>query len=65
MSILCDLYVDDIQMASKNLEMITDNKGCLTLNFDMKDMGDASYVLRVKIHKVDLIGFLISRKRRT
>ena len=36
---------------SNNLEMITAIKGRLTSNFDMKNIGDASYVFEVKIHR--------------
>jgi len=38
-------------MASNDLEMIAATKGWLTSNFNMKDVGDASYVLRVKIYR--------------
>jgi len=38
-------------MTSNNLEMITATRGLLTSNFNMKNMGDASYVFGVKIHR--------------
>ena len=45
------LHVDDILMVSNDMEMIAITKGWLTSNFDMKDIGDANYVLGVKIHR--------------
>ena len=59
------LYVDDILMASNDLKIIAATKGWLTSNFNMKDVGDASYVLEVKIYRNLLRGFLVSRKRHT
>ncbi|KAH9685886.1 hypothetical protein KPL70_014146 [Citrus sinensis] len=43
------LYVDDILLATNNKEFVKTVKDLLYLNFDMKDMGKASYILRVKI----------------
>ena len=45
------LYVDDILMASNDLKIIAATKGWLTLNFNMEDVGDASYVLEEKIYR--------------
>ena len=39
-----------LMMASNDLEMIVTTKGQLISNFDIKDMGDASYVLEVEIY---------------
>jgi len=43
------LYVDDILLARNNLEMINATKQWLFSVFEMKDMGEARYVLGVKI----------------
>ena len=43
------LYVDDILLAGNNKVLIDSTKGWLSSNFEMKDMGEASYVLGVKI----------------
>jgi len=45
------LYAIDILMASNDLEMTAATKGRLASNFDINDMSDASYVLKVKIHR--------------
>ena len=45
------LYVNNILMVSNDLEMVAATKDWLLSNFGMKDMGDANYVLRVKIYK--------------
>jgi len=43
------LYVDDILLVVNNLEMINATKQWLSSVFEMKDMGEARYVLCVKI----------------
>lgn len=45
------LYVDDILLASNNLGMLHETKQFLAQNFDMKDMGEASYVIGIEIHR--------------
>jgi hypothetical protein len=44
------LYVDDILLASSDKNMLYETKSFLSSNFDMKDLGDASYVLGIEIH---------------
>ncbi|KAK8952136.1 hypothetical protein KSP39_PZI003213 [Platanthera zijinensis] len=45
------LYVDDILLASNDVEMLNQTKKFLAKNFEMKDLGIASYVLGIKIHR--------------
>ena len=45
------LYVDDILLASNNLGLIRETKRFLSQNFDMKDIGEASHVLGIEIHR--------------
>ncbi|KAL4310044.1 hypothetical protein GQ457_01G035740 [Hibiscus cannabinus] len=45
------LYVDDILLATNDRGMLHEVKQFLSKNFDMKDMGDASYVIGIKIHR--------------
>ncbi len=45
------LYVDDILLASNNLGMIRETKQFLSQNFDMKDIGEASYVIGIEIYR--------------
>jgi hypothetical protein len=47
--IILSLYVDDILLAGNNKEFIKTIKEWLSSTFDMKDMGEASFVLGVKI----------------
>jgi hypothetical protein len=51
MFIILILYVDDILLASTNKNLLHETKGFLSSNFDMKDLGDASYVLGIEIHR--------------
>ena len=43
------LYVDDILSAGNDMEMIVATKEWLSSNFEIKDMGEADYILGVKI----------------
>ena len=47
--VILSLYVDDILLAGNSKEMIDTVKRWLSSNFEMKDMGEDSYVLGVKI----------------
>ena len=49
--ILLSLYVDDILISSNDKSMLLEVKSWLSSKFDMKDMGNASYVLGVEIHR--------------
>jgi hypothetical protein len=53
------LYVDDIPLASSNKNMLNETKSFLPSNFDMKDLGDASYVLGIEIHRDRTKGVLV------
>lgn len=43
------LYVDDILLASNNIGLLHETKRFLTKKFEMKDLGDASFVLGIRI----------------
>jgi hypothetical protein len=45
------LYVDDILLASSDVSLLLEMKKFLSSHFDMKDLGDASYVLGIEIHR--------------
>ena len=45
------LYVDDILLASNDLVFLMDVKRMLSKNFDMKDLGEANFVLGIEIHR--------------
>ena len=47
--IILSLYVDDILTVGNSKEMIDTTKKWFLSNFEMKDMGEANYVLGVKI----------------
>ena len=44
------LYVDDILLASSDVNLLNDIKRLLSANFDMKDFGEASFVLGIEIY---------------
>jgi hypothetical protein len=43
--------VDDILLASSDVHLLLETKGFLSSHFDIKDLGEASYVLRIEIHR--------------
>jgi hypothetical protein len=45
------LYVDDILLASSDVRRLQETKQFLFSKFDMKDLGEASYVLGIEIHR--------------
>ena len=45
------LYVDDILLASSDLGLLHDTKKFLSKNFEMKDMGEATYVIGIEIFR--------------
>ena len=45
------LYVDDILLTSNDISFFRETKNFLSKNFEMKDLGDASFVLGIKIHQ--------------
>jgi transposase InsO family protein len=45
------LYVDDILLATNDKGLLWEVKQFLSKNFDMKDMGEASYVIGIKINR--------------
>jgi hypothetical protein len=45
------LYVDDILLASSDISLLLETNRFLSSNFDMKDLGEASFILGIKIHR--------------
>ncbi|KAL0402063.1 UNVERIFIED_CONTAM: Retrovirus-related Pol polyprotein from transposon RE2 [Sesamum latifolium] len=46
------LYVDDILLIGNDVKMLGDLKAWLSTQFSMKNMGEASYILGIKIYRV-------------
>ncbi|KAL0454865.1 UNVERIFIED_CONTAM: hypothetical protein Slati_0825700 [Sesamum latifolium] len=45
------LYIDDILFIENDVKMLGDIKAWLSTQFSMKDMGEASYILGMKIYR--------------
>ena len=45
------LYVDDILLIGNDTEFLDSTKGYLNKNFSMKDLGEATYILGIKIYR--------------
>ena len=45
------LYVDDILLIRNDIEFPDSIKGYLNNNFSMKDLGEATYILGIKIYR--------------
>jgi hypothetical protein len=43
--------VDDILLASSDVSLLLETKRFLSYNFDMKDLGETSFVLGIEIHR--------------
>ena len=52
------LYVDDILLATDDKGLLHEVKQFLSKKFDMKDMGETSYVIGIKIHRDRFQGIL-------
>ena len=59
------LYVNDILLASNYLGMIYETKEYLRNNFDMKDIGEVTFVIEIEIYLVDLEDYLGYHKKPT
>jgi Reverse transcriptase (RNA-dependent DNA polymerase) len=49
--IILVLYVNDILLVSSDLDMLFETKHFLSKKFDMKDLGEASYVIGIEIYR--------------
>ncbi|RYE20331.1 MAG: hypothetical protein EOP45_11235, partial [Sphingobacteriaceae bacterium] len=56
--IILVLYVDDILLATNDLGLLRQTKEFLSKNFEMKDMGEASYVIGIEISRDRSQGWL-------
>ena len=45
------LYVDDILLIGSDIELLESIKGYLNNSFSMKDLGEATYILGIKIYR--------------
>ena len=45
------LYIDDILLIENDIFMMTSVKVCLSKKFSMKDLGEASYILEIKVYR--------------
>jgi hypothetical protein len=45
------LYVDDILLTSSDVGLLLETKKFLSSKFDMKDLGKASFILGIEIHR--------------
>ena len=45
------LYVDDILLIGNDIEFLDSIKGYLKKSFSMKDLGEAAYILSIKIYR--------------
>jgi hypothetical protein len=59
------LYVDDILLASSDISLLLETKRFLSSNFDMKDLGEASFVLGIEIHQDRRKGYWDYHRRHT
>ncbi|GJT94759.1 retrovirus-related pol polyprotein from transposon TNT 1-94 [Tanacetum coccineum] len=59
------MYVDDILLATNDFDLLHKTKGYLSKNFEMKDMGETSYVIGISIFRDVSKGFgVVDTKQR-
>ena len=44
-------FIDDILLASSYFDLLSETKQMLSRTFDMKDLGEATFVLGIEIHR--------------
>ena len=52
------LYVDDILLTRSDMSLLSDTRRFLSMNFEMKDFGDAFFTLGIQIHRDHSWGIL-------
>jgi hypothetical protein len=50
--------VDDILLASSDVNLLLEIKKFLSLNFDIKDLSEVSFILEIEIHRYRRKGML-------
>ena len=56
--IFLGLYIDDILLASNDMTLLLETKNFLSKNFEMKDLGNASFVIDIQIQRDRTRGIL-------
>ena len=56
--VIISLYVDDMLVFGSNMHVINETKNMLKSHFDMKDLGEANFILGMKITKTCDVIFL-------
>ena len=51
LDVIISLYVDNLLIFGSNLHVIYETKNMLRSHFDMKDLGEANFILGIKITK--------------
>ena len=49
--VVISLYVDDMLILGTNMHVINETKNMFKSHFDMKDLGEANFILGIKITK--------------
>ena len=55
------LYVDDILLIGNDIGVMSSVKVWLSSQFDMKDLGEANFILRIKLCKNKILGLSQAR----
>ena len=60
--VIISLYVDDMLIFGSNMHVINETKNMLKSHFDMKDLGEANFILGMKIttKKKNVMEFILS-----
>ena len=59
------IWMDDILLASNDIDLLLETKKFLSSKFDMNDLGEASFVLGIDVHRDKRKGVLRLSQRHT
>ena len=59
------IWMDDILLASSDIDLLLETKKFLSSKFDMNDLGEASFVLGIDVHRDKRKGVLLLSQRHT
>ena len=61
-NLIVAIYVDDIIIAGKNMNQISEFKKKISVRFNTKDLGEVNFILKIKLRKfLKVVGKFINR----
>jgi len=61
-NLIVAIYVDDIIIAGKNMNQISEFKKKISVRFNTKDLGEVNFILKIKVEKIPEGGWKIHQQ---